>query len=303
MLSHAACASRCTRRRLRHALSHVALRLSSLSGKLCSDLLSKDYKVGKTTVEVKSKTPSGVTFTPTATKTGESVAGTLKAAYGILPWLDSEATFGTDGSVELSLEAADLVTKGLVLTAECERAAPGKPGLLASANVIAEYKSELLSCKTSYDLLKADLLASASTMYNALALGIDGAYSKGAVQKYAAACQFVQPDFTVAAKMNDKGGKQTLSCSYYHKVSSEMQLGVAIDKPLSKPDVRIEFGTAYKLDKDTTVKAKVDSDGVLCTSYKQKISPLTTMTLAAQVDTVNLGDNKHKFGLQLNITP
>ena len=142
----------------------MALRLSSLSGKLCSDLLSKDYKVGKTTVEVKSKTPSGVTFTPTATKTGESVAGTLKAAYGILPWLDSEATFGTDGSVELSLEAADLVTKGLVLTAECERAAPGKPGLLASANVIAEYKSELLSCKTSYDLLKADLLASASTI-------------------------------------------------------------------------------------------------------------------------------------------
>ena len=65
----------------------------------------------------------------------------------------------------------------------------------------------------------------------------------------------------------------------------------------------IKFGTAYKLDKDTTVKAKVDSDGVLCTSYKQKISPLTTMTLAAQVDTVNLGDNKHKFGLQLNITP
>ena len=33
----------------------------------CADLLSKDYKVGKTTVEVKSKTPSGVTFTPLAT--------------------------------------------------------------------------------------------------------------------------------------------------------------------------------------------------------------------------------------------
>ena len=41
----------------------------------------------------------------------------------------------------------------------------------------------------------------------------------------------------------------------------------------------------------------------MCTSYKQKISSLTTMTLAAQVDTVNLADNKHKFGLVLNITP
>lgn len=30
------------------------------SGKACNDLLTKDYKVGKTIVEVKSKTPSGV---------------------------------------------------------------------------------------------------------------------------------------------------------------------------------------------------------------------------------------------------
>jgi hypothetical protein len=29
-------------------------------GKLCSDLLSKDYKVGTNTVEVKSKVPNGV---------------------------------------------------------------------------------------------------------------------------------------------------------------------------------------------------------------------------------------------------
>ena len=120
------------------------------SGKLCNDLLTKDYKVGKTTVEVKSKTPMGITVTPTATKSGEQVSGTLKAAYALAPWLDGEATFGTNGSLDLSLEAADQLLKGLTLTAECSRAAPGKPALLASGNLIAEYKSELLSCKASY---------------------------------------------------------------------------------------------------------------------------------------------------------
>ena len=30
---------------------------------------------------------------------------------------------------------------------------------------------------------------------------------------------------------------------------------------------------------------------------------MTSMTLAACVDTVNLSDNKHKFGLALNLTP
>jgi voltage-dependent anion channel protein 2 len=274
-------------------------------GKLCNDLLSKDYKVGKTIVEVKSKTSSGVTFTPTATKSGESVSGTLKAAYGILPWLDAECTIGTpSGSVALSMEADNALTKGLKLIAECERL-PSKPGLLQSANLIADYKSEMFACKTSYDYYKKDFLASCSTVYAAMAMGLDGAYSvkKGAISKYAAACQYVQPEFTVSAKMEDKGGKKTVSCSYFHKVSGDMQLGVNIAKPLAKNDVKIEFGTAYKLDKDTTVKAKVDSDGTLCTSYKQKISSLTTMTLAAEVDTVNLADNKHKFGLQLNVTP
>jgi voltage-dependent anion channel protein 2 len=279
-------------------------------GKLCNDLLTKDYKVGKTTIEVKSKTASGVTFTPTATKAtnkagAEEVSGNLKAAYPILPWLNGEANFDTKGGVSLSIEAADALTKGLLLTAECERAAPGKPGLLASANLIADYKSELFSCKASYDYYKKDFLASASTVYDSLAFGIDCLYCtrKGALQTYAAACQFVQPEFTVSAKCADKSGNKTLSCAYYHKVSGDMQLGVDIAKPLSKSDMSIVFGAAYKLDKDTAVKAKVDDKGKLSTSYKQKISSLTTMTLAAEVDTVNLADNKHKFGLQLNITP
>lgn len=47
---------------------------------------------------------------------------------------------------------------------------------------------------------------------------------------------------------------------------------------------------------------QVDADGMLFSSYKQKLSPLATVTLAAQVDTVNLSDNKHKFGMILNVT-
>ena len=51
------------------------------------------------------------------------------------------------------------------------------------------------------------------------------------------------------------------------------------------------------------VKSKVDSDGILSASYKQKISPISTLTLAMAVDTVSLSENKHKFGMQLNLTP
>ena len=109
---------------------------------MCSDLLTKDYKVGKTIVEVESKTPAGITFTPTATKSGESVAGTLKAAYPLKGVGDLEATFGTSGSLEASAKMPNAFMPGLTLTAECTKAAAGKGGLLASvAAVVEEYRT------------------------------------------------------------------------------------------------------------------------------------------------------------------
>lgn len=43
---------------------------------------------------------------------------------------------------------------------------------------------------------------------------------------------------------------------YYHKVSSDMQVGAELNHTTGK-DVGLAFGCMYKLDKDTTVKAKV----------------------------------------------
>lgn len=88
---------------------------------------------------------------------------------------------------------------------------------------------------------------------------------------------------------------------YYHKVSPDMQVGAELTHIPGK-DIGLAFGCQYKLDKDTTVKGKVDAEGILYASYKQKVSNLTTMTLASQIDTVNLSENKHKFGMILNIT-
>lgn len=269
-------------------------------GKACNDLLSKDFKVGKTEVEFKSKTPSGVTFTPKAIKSGDKLDGSLAAKYNLMPWLMGEATFGTSGSISANIEAADALSNGVMLSTECERSGSGK---MTQGNLIVDCKQEQFTCKASYDYYKSDLLASASTVYGALTCGVDCAYNvqKAAVVKYAAACQLVQPDFTVSSKVSEVKGAKTVSCGYFHNVSKLMQVAVNLSKPLAKPDVDIDFGCLYKLDKDTIVKGKAESTGLLSCSYKQKISAVTTMTLAAQVDVVNLAANKHKFGLQLNL--
>ena len=103
--------------------------------------------------------------------------------------------------------------------------------------------------------------ACASGTFSGVTLGAECGYSttKSALSKYAAACQYVQPDFTVSAKMAEvmKTPGSVFSGAYYHKVSSEMQVGAEIKKAASKSDVDLAFGCLYKLDKSTTVKGKV----------------------------------------------
>jgi voltage-dependent anion channel protein 2 len=276
-------------------------------GKAANDLLTKDFKTGKNTVELKTKTPNGITFTPSATKSGDKLDGSLKTVYSISKGMDTEFNLSTSGVLKCTFEAADAIAKGMSMKVEGETPAPGKGGLLSSGLSEVVYKTGPFRCQASYDFYKGDAIANASGTFAALTVGAECGYStsKSALSKYAAACQYVQPDFTVSAKLAEAMSKpgKNFSGAYYHKVSGDMQVGAELSKAASKSDVDLAFGCQYKLDKDTTVKGKVDSDGKLLASFKQKLSPLTLLTLAAEIDTVNLNDGKHKFGMVMNLTP
>jgi len=272
-------------------------------GKKCSDLLSKEYKVGKHTVEVKSKTANGVTFIPLVTKSGDSSTASLEAKYGFCGG-ESKATLSTTGAITASVEANDLLTKGLSLTLECEKPAPGKPGFLSAGTAIVDYASELLTGKASYDYYKGDAHAAVATVFKGASLGgsVDYNVNKSALTNYAAAAQYSQPDFTLCTKLAESVGKSTnYTMSYFHNVSGDMQVGAELSKKSSASEVALAFGCQYNLDKTTTVKAKVDSEGMLFGSYKQNISSVSTLTLCTQIDTVQLAADKHKFGLALNM--
>ena len=270
---------------------------------MLADLLSKDYKVGKNTVEVKTKTANGVSFTPLATKSGDAFSGSLAAKFEAMPKTTVEATLATSGILSSTIEATG-VAKGLTATVELES---GKTALLASGKAILDFKQELFTAKASYDYCKGDAAAAATAAQGPITLGASADYSvsKSAMTGYCAALQFDASDFTLTGKLTEKlpSGGKTYTGSYYHKVSGAMQVGAELTKPENK-DVGLMFGCAYKLDKDTVVKGKVDADGILSASYKQQVSPIASLTLAATVDTVNLSESsKHKFGMALNLTP
>jgi len=276
-------------------------------GKACSDLLTKDFGVGKNTVEVKTKTSNGVTFTPKATKSDSGIAGSLAAKYGFAGGMTAEATLNTSGVLSSSLETTGLA-KGLVVTLDCESASKGS-ALLASGKATADYKTDMFTCKASYDYYKGAASAALSGVFAGLVGGGSADYSvtKSALSSYAFAGQYAMGDFTVAAKLSENVSKsdgQVYECSYTQKVSPAMQVGTSLTKAAKKDSVGLAFGCIYKMDKETTVKGKVDANGIVSCSYKQVISPITTMTLAATVDTGKLTESsKHKVGFALNVTP
>jgi voltage-dependent anion channel protein 2 len=277
-------------------------------GKTCKDLLTKDYDVGKNTVELESKTPNGIKFTPKATKSGDALDGTLAAKYVIGAGMETEVSLLTSTVVKGMFKAPDVLAKGLTIETNCETPAPGdqKGGLLSKGSLDFDYKTGPFNCKAAYDFFKSDLTACATGTFSGLTAGAECGFNtaKSVLTKYTAACQYVQPDFTVVAKiLAPKAAALDFTGSYYHKVSGEMQVGADITKKASKSDVDLGFGCLYKLDKTTTVKGKVDSDGKLLASFKQQLSPLTLLTLAAQIDTVDLNSGKHKFGMALKLTP
>lgn len=112
----------------------------------------------------------------------------------------SEVTLLTNGVVEATLEGSPL--KDLMVTLDCARPEPSKTGLLSSAKCTLDYKKEAFTAKAAYDL--TGLLACSGTYaYDALTFGINADYmaSKGVLKQYGAACQFVQPEFSVIAKL------------------------------------------------------------------------------------------------------
>jgi voltage-dependent anion channel protein 2 len=274
-------------------------------GKTYNDLLTKDYKVGKNTVELKKKY-AGVTFTPTANKAGSKpIDGSLKAEYTVAKGMKTECTLDSAGVFKGTFEAADVIAKGM--TCKVDGGMP-KLGEFSSCALETVYKTGPYRCQANCDLFKGDVVLNASAkVMKDLGIGAECGYStkKSALTKYAAACQYVQPDFTVSMKLAEVLAKPGMNFTggVFYKASGDLSVGCELAKAASKSAVDLALGCQYKYSKDTTVKAKADSDGKLCCSVKQTVSPMTLLTLAAELDTTDLQAGKHKFGMIVNITP
>jgi hypothetical protein len=282
-------------------------------GKRVSDLLTKEFPTEEKKVEFKGATINNVTVESTLTqKPDGSILGTLTPSYKYKPYgttLTAEVNTKKEGKVEAVVE--NQLADGLKLTLTGE--ARGKNNF---ATLSTEYKHEYATFTGSVDYGKPNgSLLKDSVVFGSqgFALGLSAEYLLGTtdaseLKTFNTTVSYTKPDFDITAfgRLISEKEKNEIGATYFQNVNSDVAVGaeVVFDTAHADSKPKLTFGTQYKLNTDTTVKAKFDTNGLLGLSYAQRFNKNSRFILGANVDTNNLSGKSSStvgFTVALNL--
>jgi len=284
--------------------------------KRLSDLLTKDFPSEKqeNKFEWKGTTSTGATLeTNFVQRKDGSITGTFIPKYVFKPWGTTvTGEINTKKEVKVEAAVADKLAPGLktILTAN-------QKGEESFATLGIDYKHELGSLNITGDYGKpsgSNLTAAAVVGYNNFSLGAKADYFLGITQdsdlkEFQANLTYASGEFDFQAfgRIRSLGeeDKQELGGTYFHKVNNDLSVGTEVvfdvsNHTTNKP--KLTFGTQYRLEADTLLKGKFDTDGKLGLSYQQQFSRNAKLTISGTVDANNLAKNSSTFGFTLSLS-
>ncbi|WOO85708.1 Mitochondrial outer membrane protein porin [Vanrija pseudolonga] len=272
-------------------------------GKSASDLLQKDYPIHGTSLEVKTLTPSNVTFKVAGTRDSKSnvIAGDIEGKYvDFKNGLTVTQAWTTTNLLRTQVELENQIAKGLKLdlatTLNPEKSTK-------SAILTAIYKQPSVHTRATVDLFKGPTFtADAVVGHDGFLVGAEASYDvqAGSITRYAGAVGFSAPEYAVSLHGLNLS---TFSASYYHKVSKDVEAGAKAiyDTKSTTRGVALEVGAKAYLDNAAFVKAKINNAGVLVLGYTQALRPGVKAAFGLALDTTKLNDSTastaaHKVG-------
>jgi len=275
-------------------------------GKSSNDLLSKDYHFHGASLEVKTQTPSNVSFKVQGTRDSKSnaIAGDIEGkwtdkAHG----LTLTHTWTTSNVLKNQIQLDNALVKGLNLDLQSSLT-PDKGNKTAVLNTT--YKQSGLHSRAALDIFKGPTFtADAVFGRDGFLLGAEAAYNVtgGNITRYAAAVGYNAPDYAVT--IHGTNNFNTFAASYYHRVSRDVEAGAkaVYDSKATHGGVALEVGTKTYLDSSAFVKAKINNSGVVALGYTQALRPGVKASFGLALDTQKLNDPSpagpaHKVGVQ-----
>jgi len=271
-------------------------------GKSSNDLLSKDFPIFGTSLEVKTRTPSNVAFKVAGTRDNKNAAitGDLEGKYSDPKnGLTFTQTWTTANVIRTSVELENQIAKGLKLDLNTSLLPENGN---KSALVNAAYKQPGLHSRAVIDLFKGPTFTADTVVgRDGFLLGAEATYdvTSGKITRYATALGFSAPEYAVT--LHGLGNLSTYSASYYHRVSRDVEAGAKAiyDTKSTTSGIALEVGAKAYLDSAAFVKAKINNQSILCLSYTQALRPGVKAAFGIAIDTANLAPESraaHKVG-------
>jgi len=245
--------------------------------KSAKDVLTKDYKVDGTSVEINSTADDGTSFKGTAVRKQERINGDLEIGHKIAPGIKLTETWNSSGDLNNKLEYTSI--KNLKVTGE----------LLLKTTDMSNNTSLSAAYTTPALNFNAKLTSAAVTVdatvapHGGVNVGASSGYniSNGKVAMPALMASITKSDWSLVGCLNLSKGT-LVTADAHHKINSGLQMAYNVKCNVDKSSFVMAAGIQYNVTKNTFYKARVDNLGVLGVTYSQNLSDKVKFTMSAE---------------------
>jgi len=270
-------------------------------GKSARDIFGKGYHFGNIQLDASTTTESGIAVSTGGSHCLESgkVNGNLETKYKCKDYgVTITEKWNTDNVLNTNFAIEDQLAKGLKLdlATSFSPVTGKKKGTLKTA-----FKNDSLAINADAGLVMCPVLnASAVARFQNWQAGYQMAFdtSKSKLTKNNFAVGFVNPDFTVHTFANDGtefGG------SLHHKLGNGLEGAVDMGWSSTSNTSKFGLGLKYTLDKNSTLRAKVNNQAAVGLGFQHKLRDGVSITLSTLIDGKNINSGGHKLGLALDL--
>jgi len=277
-------------------------------GKKAGDIVDDGFRHGFLDLELKTRSSSGIKVNSSgAASLGSAGDGAINAEtelkfaleqYGLSfkeKWVSAKSPKYAEDTLKSDISVENQIVPGSKLTFESSFAPASRK---RKEKIKASYKRDF--CHLNSELAFPDLKGSA-----ALTLGyqgfIFGCRSPLSLSPSSAdfAIGFSSQDVEVSTKVLEKGNR--LSASLFHRVSDQITTAFVTSWNNATNDASFSLGAEYVIDKDATMKVKVDHLSRLGLAYTQKLGHGLSLSASALIDGGNVPSGNHEIGFGVTV--
>ncbi|KFM64129.1 Voltage-dependent anion-selective channel protein 2, partial [Stegodyphus mimosarum] len=271
-------------------------------GKQARDVFNKNYHIGLIKLEVKTKTATGVNFTVSGTSNNDTgrVNAFLETKYLIKDYgVSIKEKWNTDNVLSTELSVEDQFVKGLKFTLD-SNFAPQSGKKAATLRTAFKNEHVHLNGDVDIDATAPQFHGAGVINYQNWLVGAKFShdFGKNQLTKTNIGLGYSLGDFVFHSNVID--GQEFGGCMY-QKVNDKLESGMTLSWTAGTNETRFGLGCVYKLDEDSSLRAKVNNNSQIGISFTHRLRKGIQLTLSALLDGKSFNQGGHKIGLGLEL--